>query len=141
MSEENVDLVRRLFDQLASRLAVNQALDRLSDEALAEFYDPEVEWVPPAQSLLAVDTYRGFDGVREFWADYLSAWEEFSIEALDLTDAGEQVAVVIRSSGRLRGVDVDQTRSTLLTMRAGTVIRVQGFGGRADAAEAARRAD
>ena len=140
MSQENVDLVRRLFDHLASRLAVNQAPDRLSDEALAEFYDPEVEWVPPAP-LLAVDTYRGFDGVRGFWAKYLSAWEEFSIEALDLTDAGEQVAVVIRSSGRLRGVDVDQARSTLLTIRAGKVIRVQGFGGRADAAEAARRAD
>ena len=43
--------------------------------ALGRFLDPEIEWIPVTESLLAVDSYRGFDGVRHFWNEFLGLGE------------------------------------------------------------------
>src|SRR5215217_7350209 len=64
---------------------------RMSDDALARFLHPEIEWVPVTESLLAVDSYHGFDGVRRFWGEFLSAWERYRVETLRFDDAGHQV--------------------------------------------------
>ena len=67
MSQENVELVRRLYAELASEGSTQEFEQRMSDDALGRFLDPEIEWAPVTESLLAVDSYRGFDGVRRFW--------------------------------------------------------------------------
>jgi ketosteroid isomerase-like protein len=79
------------------------------------------------ESLLAVDSYRGFDGVRRFWGEFLSAWETYRVETLQFDDAGDQVAVVVHIVGRTHELEVDETRSSLLTVREGRVVRVQSF--------------
>ena len=127
MSRQNVDLVRRLYSELASQGSVEQFEQRLTDDALSAFLDPGIEWVAPPQSPLAVDSYRGFDGVRQYWGEFLSTWDEYGIEVLKFDDAGDQIAVVVRIVGRTHGLDVDETRSSLLTIREGRVVRVQGF--------------
>jgi hypothetical protein len=63
---ENVELVRRLYAELASEGSPHEFEGRLTDDALSRFLDPEIEWVPMSESLLAVESYRGFDGVRRF---------------------------------------------------------------------------
>jgi hypothetical protein len=63
---ENVELVRRLYAELASEGSTHEFEQRLSDDALSRFFHPGIEWVPMSQSLLAVESYRGFDGVRRF---------------------------------------------------------------------------
>ena len=93
----------------------------------AWFWDPEIEWVPVTESLLAVDSYRGFDGVRRFWGEFPSAWERYRVEALRFDDGGDQVAVVVHIVGRTHELEVDETRSSLLTVRDGRVVRVQSF--------------
>ena len=90
-----------------------------------------------SQSPLALEVYRGYDGVRQFWSDFLSPWEEFSIEAKELSEAGDQVAVVSRLSGRLQGIEVDETYSSLFTLRNGKVLAYQGFRSREEALRAA----
>jgi ketosteroid isomerase-like protein len=127
MSQENVELVRRLYAELASEGSTREFEQRLTDEALAAFLDPGIEWVPVAESLLAVDSYRGFDGTRRFWGEFLSAWEEYRVEPLKFYDAGDQVAVVVHIVGRTHGLEVDETRSSLLTIRDGRVVRVEAF--------------
>src|SRR5207244_10609457 len=62
VSHENVELVRRLYGELASEGSTQEFEQRMSDNALGRFLDPEIEWVPVAESLLAVDSYRGFGG-------------------------------------------------------------------------------
>jgi ketosteroid isomerase-like protein len=137
VSQENVELVRRLYAELASAGSPQEFEQRLSDDALSAFLDPGIEWVPPTQSLLAVDSYRGFAGVRRFWLEFLSTWDEYSVEPLKFDDVGDQVAVVVHIVGWTHGLEVDETRSSLLTIRHGRVVRVQAFADPEGAREAA----
>ena len=137
MSEANVELVRRLYEALASEGSAPEFERRLTDEALQRFLDPGIEWLPVEHSLQAVDSYRGFDGVRRFWGEFLSAWESYRVEPLRFHDAGDQVAVVVHIVGRTHALEVDETRSSLLTVRDGRVVRVQSFADPDGAREAA----
>ena len=127
VSRENVELVRRLYAELASEGATQEFIQRLTDDALSPFLDPGIEWLPVTHSVLAVDSYQGFDGVRRFWREFLSTWERYRVETLRFYDAGDQVAVVVRIVGRTHELEVDETRSSLLTVRDGRVTRVQSF--------------
>jgi len=99
----------------------------MTDDALGRFLDPSVEWMPVEGSVLAVDDYRGFDGVRRFWAEFLSAWESYRVEPLRFDDAGDQVAVVVHIVGRTHGLEVEETRSSLVTVSDGRIVRVESF--------------
>jgi ketosteroid isomerase-like protein len=103
---------------------VRTAADRSRSRS---FPGPDIEWVPVTHSLLAVDSYRGFEGVRRFWGDFLSTWDSYEVEPLRLCDAGDQVAVVVHIVGRTQELAVDETRSSLLTVRNGRVVRVLSF--------------
>jgi ketosteroid isomerase-like protein len=127
VSQDNVELVRRLYRELASEGSTQEFEQRMSDDALGRFLDPEIEWVPVTESLLAVDSYRGFDGVRRFWGEFLSAWERYRVETLRFDDASDQVAVVVHIVGRTHELEVDETRSSLLTVRDGRIVRVESF--------------
>jgi ketosteroid isomerase-like protein len=127
MSQENVELVRRLYAELAAEGSKQEFEQRMSDEGLGRFLDPEIEWVPVTDSVLAVDSYRGFDGVRRFWGEFLSAWETYRVDTLRFDDAGDRVAVVVHIVGRTHELEVDETRSSLLTVRDGRVVRVESF--------------
>jgi ketosteroid isomerase-like protein len=133
---ENVELVRGLYAQLASEGSTHEFEQRLTDDALSRFLDPGIEWVPVSHSLLAVESYRGFDGVRRFWGEFLSAWETYGVELLSVHEAGDQVAVVVHIVGRTKELEIDETHSSLLTVRDGRVVRVQAF----DDPDAAREA-
>jgi ketosteroid isomerase-like protein len=99
----------------------------MSDEALARFVHPSVEWMPVTDSVLAVDSYRGFDGVRAFWGEFLSAWDSYRVEPLSFDDAGDRVAAVVHIVGSTHGLEVEETRSSLLTLRDGLIVRVESF--------------
>jgi ketosteroid isomerase-like protein len=129
VSQENVELVRRLYAELTSRGLTQEFEQRLTDEALSAFFDPEIEWFPMTGSPLAVDSYRGFDGVRRFWGEFLSTWDEYTVQPLKFDDAGDQVAVVVHIVGWTHELEVDATQSSLLTIRHGRVVRVQAFAG------------
>ena len=137
MTRENVELVRRLYAELASKGYTDEFEQRLTDDSLSRFLAPEIEWVPLSQSLLAVESYRGFDGVRRFWGEFLSTWESYGVELLSVCDAGDQVAVVVHIVGRTHELEVDRTQSSLLTVRDGRVVRVQSFADPEGAREAA----
>jgi ketosteroid isomerase-like protein len=137
VSRENVELVRRLYAALAGEGSPREFDERLTDDALGRFLDPEIEWVPVLDSVLAVESYRGFDGVRRFWTEFVSAWESYRVEPLRFDDAGDQVAVVVHIVGRTHELDVEETRSSLLTVRDGLVVRVDSFADPEGAREAA----
>jgi ketosteroid isomerase-like protein len=137
MSQKNVQTVRRAFAELATGFPVDELESHLSDDALAEFFDPEVEWIPATQSLLATGSYHGYEGVRRFWTEFLSIWDEYDIQAQELFDRGDQVAVVMRMRGRTHQVEIDEIWSSLSSIRDGRIVRVQGFASRDGAVEAA----
>jgi len=139
VSEENVQLVRRLYAALGSEGSAREFEQRLTDDALRRFLAPEIEWLPVPESVLAADSYRGFDGVRRFWGEFVSAWESYRVETLRFDDAGDLVAVVVHIVGRTHELEVDETRSSLLTVRDGLVVRVESFADPEGAREALLR--
>jgi ketosteroid isomerase-like protein len=134
MSQENVEAVRKLFAAIQGVDADNVE-HRLDD--VQEVFDPEVEWVAVPHSLLASEEYRGYDGVRRFWTQFLSAWDEYGIQVDELIDAGDQVVAVMRLTGRTNQLEVDEARSSLLTFRDGRIVRIEPFANKAEALEAA----
>jgi hypothetical protein len=122
MSQENVEVARRavaFFVGLGGPIEADQAADRMSDSALQEFLDPEVELIPVAQGLLGGNTYKGYEGIRRFWGDFFSAWDEFHAEPKQFLDADPQVVVVLRMRGRMHELEVDEVWSQLMTFRNG----------------------
>src|SRR5688500_11610348 len=122
MSQENVDVVRRVYDAAGRRDA---------DEVLA-LYDPEVELDSSRLSIVdsvGVDTdiYRGHDGLRRFFRNWHEAWDNVEYDFDELIDAGGDhvVSVVTRHGrGRASGAEVRLPVALLWTVREGKVVRV-----------------
>jgi hypothetical protein len=95
MSEENVEVVRRVFarlDELVGSVGPEEIEARLSDAVLEELYDPDVEWVPVPQGLLAGRSYVGYEGLRRFWADFVSTWDEYVAEPREFLDVANDLS-------------------------------------------------
>jgi ketosteroid isomerase-like protein len=140
MSQENIQIVRGIYGLAADFGGGLEPADverQLSDTALAEYFDPEVEWIPVQQSLLASRSYTGYEGVRRFWTDFLSAWDQYDVVPVEFIDRGDQVAVTMRMTASTKGLEVDEVWSSLCTLRDGKIVRVQGFTNRDGALKAA----
>ena|SRR5436190_14587745 len=78
-----------------------------------------VDWAHPAIEFIIVDgpapgRWTGLDGMAEGWQGWLSAWEEFRVEATEFRELdGERVLVVTRVTGRGRtsGLELGQVRT------------------------------
>jgi ketosteroid isomerase-like protein len=132
MSEENVEVVRRIYD----------AVTRRDDVAPYEVYAENIVWdLSNARRalLLTKPVYQGHEGVRQFWREGLSVFGEVDFEVEDLMDAGDQVLAVIRERevGRASGVPVETTHLAVWTLADGKVIQMQVFDDREEALEAA----
>jgi ketosteroid isomerase-like protein len=133
MSEENVEIVRRVY----------QAAARRDSAATLALYDPDVEWDishAPARELIAGSHhYAGHEGLQRFFREWHEAWENVEADYEELIDVGENVVSVetTRGRGRRSGVEVDLTHSAVWTIRTGKIVRVVWFATRAEALEAA----
>ncbi|MGI9020899.1 MAG: nuclear transport factor 2 family protein [Solirubrobacterales bacterium] len=133
MSEENVQLVRRVYE----------AVRRGDTEAVLAVYDPAVEWdfsESPFRDFLKRNVYSGHDGIRQCIGErYDDAWASFEDQVEELIDAGEHVISVVRSRGRglASGAEVEKQHAGLWTIRASKIIRVAWFGSRKQALAAA----
>ncbi|MDQ3571413.1 MAG: nuclear transport factor 2 family protein [Actinomycetota bacterium] len=126
MSQENVEIVRRVYEAAASR----------DSAAVFALYDPEVEL---DCSRLGLGVYRGHEGLRSLFRDWHEAWESIEYSYEELIDAGETVIAVVtrHARGRASGVEVKQPFVLVWTLRGSKVVRVVWFLTRAEALEAA----
>lgn len=127
MSEENVELVRRVYSDWAR-----------GDFSQSAAFHPRVEfemvdWPEGASA-------RGLEEMRRAWRGALSAWEDFRAEAGDISDDGNQVVVMtnVSARGRGSGIDVSAETATVWTIDAGQVVRLALYWNPAKAFEAAR---
>jgi ketosteroid isomerase-like protein len=131
MSQENVEIVRRVYEAAARR----------DPATVLALYDPEVELDPSRLQAVGLfdRVYRGHDGLRSFFREWHEAWEGIEYDYDELIDAGERVISVVTRHGRGRtsGAEVDWPLALVWTIRKGKVIRVVWFPTRADALEAA----
>lgn len=68
VSGQNVEIVRRVWEGFLRR-----------DNAVLALYDPEVELDLTSAGLI-YGRYRGLDGVRAFFRDFLATWEDYGSE-------------------------------------------------------------
>jgi ketosteroid isomerase-like protein len=123
MSQENVEIVRRLFE------AFN---DRGADDAagvVVEFFDPEIEW-HDAPSLPGAAVYRGHEALRRHIEDYLDAWADSRVEMEEIRAVGDRVLSRGRyvGVGRQSGISIEDNVVTgVYDLRGGRVLRVRQF--------------
>jgi ketosteroid isomerase-like protein len=129
MSQENVELVLSLYPVVQGRDYTSpfEALDENVVWDMSGFALPDVGKV-----------YRGHDGVRAFWADWLAVWETIVFKDLVAEDHGDHVLVRVnqRNSGRASGVEVDFHYFQVFTVRKGKLVACHIGDTKADALEA-----
>jgi ketosteroid isomerase-like protein len=127
MSEENVEIVREMFD----------AWNRRDDAAAQEAFDPEVE-VEVRVGIDADGIWRGYEGLRKmlrFWG----AFATFRSDIVEVLVAGDEVFITAHHYGRGKasGVEVEMANWQVFTVRDGRIGRYRIYGTRDQALEAA----
>jgi ketosteroid isomerase-like protein len=128
MSQENVEIVRRMY----------AALNRRDEDTLAELADPEIV-IDASRLTFNPDTYVGLEGLRDISAGMNEVWADIRFDPLEFVDLGERVVVVERlvGKGKGSGIEVAQSWGAIWTVRDGRVARMElGYADR-DAALAA----
>jgi ketosteroid isomerase-like protein len=126
MSQQNVEIVRRLYETWG----------RGDLDAVFAFYDPAIEWDMTHSYIPDMGVYRGHDGVREFFREWLAFFAEYYAEPEEFIDADESVVVSVRDAGRSKaktvaGVEMPVYYSDLprfwqvFRLRQGRVVRVE----------------
>jgi ketosteroid isomerase-like protein len=129
MPNTNIELVRSGME----------AWDREDMPALIALCDPDVEFVSIFAGMEG-RTYRGYDGLREYFADMSDTWTEFHRDIEEMIDAGDDRVVVffrLRGIARGSGVPVDERVTTVFRLRNGLLHRMVVYRDREEALEAA----
>jgi ketosteroid isomerase-like protein len=123
MSDENVELVRRIYD----------AWDR--EISARDFIAEDVEYVNPS--------YAVEPGIRRGRASFRlvrETYEDFAIQIEQIIDAGGGDVLVLgryTASGRGSGVQLEGEQGYVWTVRDGQAVRFQWFQSHREACEAA----
>ena len=128
MSEQNVEIVRRVFEVFNS-----EDIDRI----VAEVHTDLVVEIP-AQVSAEPDVYYGKDGIRRYFRSFQDDMDEIRFEPEQLWDAGESVVVALRltAKGRQTAIPVEQRTAGVWTVRDGKVVRVRSYASSSEALEA-----
>jgi SnoaL-like protein len=139
MSRENVQIWRANLDGMLAHVGAGTDPETTID-TLAEIWDPQVELDATDASALDLSrVYRGTDECREFWREWLSAWETLAFD-YELVDAGDRVVALMnmRMRGRSSGIDVPFGKFGWVgTFRNGLLVRAKLYMSQSDALEAA----
>ena len=111
-------------------------------DAALEVCHPEVEFL----SVLAVDgkAYLGHDGIRQYFEDVTSAWDEWTVEVhrtADLPDGRVVIEMTMHARGRESGLPIAVFAAHVWTLKDGKLLRNQPFREPEQALRAAGLAD
>jgi ketosteroid isomerase-like protein len=125
MSQENVDVVRRLLE----------AQERDDLPAALACVDPDVNWIPLRAA--TEGAYRGHEGFERFWADTAESFETFEPH-FELRDLGDRVLAwgTIHVRGIASGVETDIPTGGVFEVWERRIVRWQDFGSKEKALEA-----
>ena len=113
MSQENVEVVRRIYDEYVAR-----------PEAVRELYPPDYE-TDVTDVAPDFDVIRGFDAALEALRSYMETFEDFYIELEEEIHADEEhVVVEVRDGGRMPGSD---SRSEIIASTSMPSVTARSF--------------
>lgn len=128
MSEENVEVVRRIY-QLLNRGDLEGVVELCDDDFLMDM----------TERVFNPDTYTGPDGIRRFYAGVQDAWESYRWDVEETRIAGDSVVALLHCEGKSRegGPGVDWRVAWHWKLRQGRPVFLRFYRERADALEAA----
>jgi uncharacterized protein len=128
ISEHNMELVRQSYE----------AFERRDLDGLLDRFPPDIEVHDPPEIADAA-VHRGREAIKRDWQHTFEAFEDFHVEVEDHHEAGDDLVVFVRYSGRgsASGARVDAELAHVWTFKDGTPIRLRQFLDRAAALEAA----
>ena len=128
MSQENVEIMRRLF----------AAAERRDVEATRPLVAEDLEIVPLR---FAVDgtMFRGPEAIRDFFTAVDESWQDLTLEAEELREGGDTVVVTVRvrARGSASGASIDTRTGWVATFEEGRVKRWRHYSDPAEALAAA----
>jgi len=132
MSQQNVEIVK----EFTRRFAAGNHVSR-------DYFDPEIVWDTSASGMPSAGVYRGYEGVRRFFRDWLAPWSDYEIETRDCIDAGDAVVLVFRQAGTGRGsgVKIERDFFGVWDLQDSKVVRFRLFEFHEQALEAAGLAE
>jgi ketosteroid isomerase-like protein len=118
MSQENVETVRRVM----------RGFNDPDFDAAREDIDPDAELDYSASDAPDGLVYHGHPGFRAFAQGRWEPWSERRFDITELIDAPPHTVVVVgrmRGSGRVSGVEVEASSTTVWTLHQGKITRVK----------------
>jgi ketosteroid isomerase-like protein len=109
----DVDLVRDMFAAFARREV----------DAMLDYLAPDVTLDAPGTAGRAgrTEPYAGYEGIRQYFADVESVWDDLVVEPTDFRATPGVVIVFGRVSGRIEGTRLEATVVWSWTVRDGAV--------------------
>ena len=119
MREQNVEVVRRLFERYEQD-GIDGALETMDEDILIEI-PPELSAEP--------DDYRGHEGARRYFDGFAGMIDDVGYEPIELIQVGEAVIAHIRLSGRgaSSGLDVDLEAFVVHELAGGRIVRMRPY--------------
>ncbi len=127
MSSQNLEILRGVYERWSQ-----------GDFRETGLYDPLIVFVMRPQFPDA-GTYLGTEAVAEYMRSFLEPWEQLTIEATEMIEAGDSAVVAVTQSGvgGGSGAATELRYFHVWTFRGGKVIRFETVRERADAFETA----
>jgi ketosteroid isomerase-like protein len=100
MSEEDVE-TGTLEEERKLTLEAYEAWNARDFDAVIALIHPDVEWTfaGGAQFPGTDDVYRGHEGVRRFWREFIDPWESIRIEITDTREAEDTLVAFVNFHG------------------------------------------
>ena len=127
MSQENVDVIRRIYAAWYEGSPAGSGL-----------LDPQIEWVNPPEAV-EPGTRRGVEAFGAAARSVDDTFEDARVDIDEMLDAGDRVVVLatLRGRGRGSGADVERRQGYVWTLREGKAIRFEWFNSPDEAMRAA----
>jgi ketosteroid isomerase-like protein len=127
MSSQNAEIVLR----------AHEALNSGDIDALVTLCDTSFR-LDMSERVFNPAVYEGHDGIRRFYSEVRDVWESYVWEPEQLIEAGHEVVVLLRSTGKGRGSGVEVERQTAMvwSVREGRAVALRFFRDRGQALRA-----
>jgi len=118
MSQENVEIVRRIYSRWAPG----------SSPADSDLLHPDIEWVNPSNAL-EPGTRTGIEAFTAITDELHDTIGDFRMEVERCVDVGDRVVVIatMRGYGSTSGVEIQRRHGSVWTIRDGKAVRFQWF--------------
>ena len=123
----DIEVVKATFAAFAAR----------DIEAVLALSAPDVEFTAvTGEHAGRTEPYRGHDGMRQYFRDVASLWEELRLSPREFRASGDMVLVTGRVSARSRSRTVTGSTGWIWRVRDGKVVYVRVYPSAADATAA-----